>query len=95
MTKLKALFWRFAHSRYNARNPSKFYERLLYVMASMFAFSWSFALLTNWSANRDNILNAILLVGVPLCLALAMRRIRHEKSKGNEALYLKRRSYNG
>jgi hypothetical protein len=95
VTKIKALFWRFAHSRYNGRNPSKFYERLLYIWAGMFALVWGFAFITDWSANRDSILTAFLVVVIPLGVALAMRRIRHERAKGNEALYLKRMSYNG
>lgn len=95
MKKIKAIFWRFAHSRYNGRDPSKFFERLLYFWAGMFALAWAFALVTNWAANRDNILNAILLVAMPFGLALAMRRIRQEREKGGEALYVKRISYNG
>jgi hypothetical protein len=61
----------------------------------MFAFTWSFALVTNWDANRDKLLNATVIVGVPLSIGLAMRRIRQERAKGSDALYRKRISYNG
>ena len=92
---LNALFWRVAHSRYNGQSPSKFFERIWYCYAGMFAFAWIFALITNWNANRDNLLNAAILVAVPLCAGLAMRRIRQERAKGSDALYRKRISYNG
>jgi hypothetical protein len=91
----KAFFWRVAHSRYNGQNPSKFWERSWYCYAGMFAFTWSFALVTNWDANRDKLLNATVIVGVPLSIGLAMRRIRQERAKGSDALYRKRISYNG
>lgn len=95
MRHLKALFWRIAHARYNGRSPSRFFEVTWYCYAGIFAFGWAFALVTNWSANQHHLLRAALMVAIPLLIGLAMRRIRVEREKGNDALYRKRVQYNG
>ena len=98
MKALKGLFWRWAHAWFHYRDPSRFWEFLWYCWSAIFGLAWAFALVTNWSANTDELaqpFKAALFVTVPLCIGLALRRIRNEKAKGGDALYRKRVSYNG
>ncbi|MDJ0641248.1 MAG: hypothetical protein QNJ15_00390 [Erythrobacter sp.] len=85
-----AAFWRFAHERYQIRKPSVAFEYACFVWACF----WTFVLVAGAVADPGHIVGylvfAIPSVGISVALAIAHRKIRLEKRKGDDALYRKR-----
>ena len=92
---MSRLFWRLAYRRYRNGKPSRFAIVMAFLWAALFAVTWGYALAVNWAANADRIPLVLLLVGVPLCIGLALHKIRGMQVQNSSALYFKQLSSNG
>jgi ACR3 family arsenite efflux pump ArsB len=90
---VRGAFWRFAHWRYHPRRPSRVVEITLFTWGCFFAAAFLVSFVTDW-AKVTNYVGAVFFVGVPLSIGFLHRRIRLERSKGNDALYRKRLATN-
>ena len=87
--KVRAAFWRFAHWRYNSRKPQLVTELACFTWSGF----WSLVYVTGFIADTRQILGYLpfgsVVIGLPLAVGLLHRRIRLERLKGDNALYLK------
>jgi hypothetical protein len=87
---MKAAFWRFAHSHYQSKTPSRLTDFALMTWALFFTLVYGAALQAGWWPNVPEAMVGGVLIGVPLTLGILHRRIRLETFKGPDALYRKR-----
>lgn len=88
-------FWRFAHRRYQMRQPSVVWEVLGFGTAAFFSCIYAIAFLKDFEGQIRTAPGLILFVILPLTFAVAHRRIRLERKKGSDALYRKMLATNG
>lgn len=87
---MKAVFWRFAHMRYQGREPTLLTDIAAFTWFTFFALVYGCAVLAGWKPGIVEAIVGTVLVGLPLVGGVLHRRIRLEAAKGPDALYRKR-----
>lgn len=88
--KMRAAFWRFAHSHYHAKPLSALTDAAALTWVVFFILVYVAALMAGWRPNGTEAIVGATLIGAPLTFGILHRRIRLEASKGSDALYRKR-----
>jgi hypothetical protein len=87
---MRAAFWKYAHSRYQAREPHAAIDRAAFLCGTFWLMVYGGALLRGWRPSSSiEVVLGVFLVFAPLALGAVHLRIRLERRKGPNALYQK------
>lgn len=82
--------WRFAHSHYQSKTPSRLTDLALLTWALFFALVYGAASQAGWWSNVPEVMVGGIFIGVPMAVGILHRRILLETLKEPDALYRKR-----
>jgi len=87
---LRSAFWKFAHQRYQLREPKVAWEVLAFGWGGFFLVIYLIGFAIEPVHTLSKGVGFAIFLAIPLALGILHRRIRIEKAKGADALYRKR-----